>query len=501
MSEYLHGAYGESNVIGAPVALGAQSAIVVVGTAPVNQVENGDKNVNIPIRVSNIAEARKYFGYSGEWDKYTLCEAFHVFFEERGYGPLVCINVLDPATHRGQTSATKTATPSSGRVVFSGAEDIILDTVVLTHTVDSETVTLVKGTDYAIAYDFARKAIVATELSTGALGDTAITATYYSVTPTSIDDDDIIGSTDGSGLNKGLYAIKDVYQKCGMIPAYLIVPGFSSSKDVHEAMYLNSQKVNEHWDIFMYADLPLMNGSTQLTMDTIYAYKVANGYDKENEKVFWPLAKGTDGKTYHLSVLAMAALLENLHENDDIPYHSSSNLPVPLVENLYMGAAFEGRVWDDSIINNKLNKYGIASACYLGGRWVIWGAHCADYNPTDANFVNVAETSRMMLYYISNDFQNRHFEDVDQPLTANDIASLVSEEQARLDALVQIGALTYGTAAVDASPDARSDIMNGDYKFTFDITTTPLAKSLKAIVNWVNNGFETYFATNAVVGE
>lgn len=501
MSEYLHGAYGESNVIGAPVAQGAQSAVVVVGTAPVGQVPGGDKNVNTPIRVSNIAEARKYFGYSSDWSKYTLCEAFHVFFEEFGYGPLICINVLDPAVNKSSTSATKTATPASGRAVFTGAEDIILDTVVLTHTVDSETVTLQKDTDYSIAYDYAKQTIVATELSAGALGTTPITATYYSATPSQIADADIIGSTDGNGLNKGLHAIRDVYQKTGMIPAYLIVPGFSSSKDVHEAMYQCSQKVGDHWDLYMYSDIPLMNGATQLTMDTVYAYKAANGYNKENEKVFWPLAKGTDGKIYHWSVLAMAALLESLHENDDIPYHSSSNRPVPLVENLFMGAAYEGRVWDDSIINNKLNKYGICSGCFVGGRWVVWGAHSADYDPANANSVNVAETARMMLYYISNDFQHRHFEDVDQPLTANDIASLVAEEQARLDALVQIGALTYGTAAVDASADARSDIMNGDYKFTFDITTTPLAKSLKAIVNWVNNGFETYFATNAVVGE
>ena len=32
-----------------------------------------------------------------------------------------------------------------------------------------------------------------------------------------------------------------------------------------------------------------------------------------------------------------------------------------------------------------------------------------------------------------------------------------------------------------------------DYSFTFNVTTTPIAKSLTAIVNWTDAGFVTYF--------
>ena len=35
--------------------------------------------------------------------------------------------------------------------------------------------------------------------------------------------------------------------------------------------------------------------------------------------------------------------------------------------------------------------------------------------------------------------------------------------------------------------------MNGDFSFVFDITTTPLARSLTAIVNWTDEGFTTYY--------
>ena len=149
-------------------------------------------------------------------------------------------------------------------------------------------------------------------------------------------------------------------------------------------------------------------------------------------------------------------------------------------------------MWN-SIINAKLNKNGIASAAYVGGKWVIWGCHSADYNQEDKDNINVSETNRMMLYYISNDFQARRGANVDKPMSQNDLLTIIAEEQTRLDALLSIGALTYGTVSLNATQQAKSDVMDGDYSFVFDVTTTPLAKSLTAIVNWTDAGFVTYF--------
>ena len=116
MADYLHGAYGQIQAVGTnifvfrhnhdtveegihrgtdavhertKVAIKSQNAIVYVGTAPVHTVAGGAANVNRPILVTNIAEARKHFGYSDEWDKYTLCEAMHAHLENKAVGPLV----------------------------------------------------------------------------------------------------------------------------------------------------------------------------------------------------------------------------------------------------------------------------------------------------------------------------------------------------------------------------------------------------------------------------
>lgn len=489
MADYKHGAYGVIQAVGSRVADESQGAIVYVGTAPVHNVEGGANNVNKPIVVNNIAEARKYFGYSDEWDKYTLCEAMHVHLENKGVGPLVFINVLNPATHRASDAGTVSKTPENGRVTIPAAQDIILDTVV----VKSGNTAKVKGTDYAIAYNIEKKTITITELTAGALGTSALTITYNTVDATAVTTADVIGASDGLGLNTGIFAIKNVYQLTGYIPAYLAAPGFSSVPAVHAAMYQNSVKVNGHWDVYMFVDLPIVNGGTPLTLDTANTYKNGNGYTKENETVFFPLAQGTDGKIYHLSVLAAANFQELLLAQDGIPYKTASNTDCSLIENLYLGVSNTGRIYDDSIINEKLNKNGIASAAYVGGRWAIWGCHSADYDQENGDQINVAETNRMMLYYISNDFQHRRTPDVDKPMTANDLQTIIAEEQTRVDALLNIGALTRGVVTLNADAQARSDIMNGDYSFLFDITTTPLAKSLTAIVNWTDEGFVTYF--------
>ena len=496
MAEYLHGAYGEINAVGNRVSDESLSAIVCIGTAPVHTVEGGASNVNVPILINNIAEARKYLGYSDEWADYTLCEAMHVFFENKGVGPLVFINVLDPATHKKETKTTGTKTPSNGVITIASAESIILDTVVIKTTGQTPT-TKVKGTDYTIAYNPDKKTITIQEITSGALGTAALTVEYFEIEPSAVTDSVVVGSSDGLGMNTGVFAVKDVYQVTGYIPAYLIAPGFSSHPTVHAAMYQNSVKINSHWDAYMFVDLPIVNGSTAITLDTAATFKAANGYNKENETVYFPLATGIDGQTYHLSTLAAANFQELMIAQDGIPYRTASNTACPLIENLYLGESYAGRIFDDSIINEKLNKNGIASAAYVGGRWAIWGAHSADYNQDNATQINVAETNRMMLYYISNDFQDRRTLDVDQPLTPNDIKTIVSEEQTRLDALLAVGALTYGEVMLNSSAQARADILNGDWQFSFNVTTTPLAKSLKAVVNWTDDGFATYFEEEA----
>lgn len=494
MSEYLHGAYGQIQAVGARTADTSRSAIVYIGTAPVNQVEGGAANVNKPIVVNNIAQARKFFGYSDDWASYTLCEAMKVHLEQKGVGPVIFINVLDPNKHKQQQKVTQRLAPANGRIIITLAETVWLDSLVIKTTAE-EPEEKEKGTDYTATYNADKQQIIIQEARSGSLGTEALDVSWDLVDPENVTEKDVIGTTDNKGLNTGIFAVKSVYSSTGYVPAYLAAPGWSSIPEVHAALVQNSAKINKHWDAYIFADLPLTDKGVPLNLDTVSIWKVTNGYNHENETVYFPMAKGTDDRLYHISVLAAANFQELLLAQDGIPYKTASNTECPIISNLYMGEENVGRVYDDEIVNEYLNKNGIASAAFMSGRWVIWGAHSANYNQDDADQINVAETNRMMLFYVSNDFQVRRARNVDKPTTMNDLGTIVSEEQLKLDALVKIGALIYGKAMVNATADDRSDVMMGDYSFTFNVTTTPLAKSLKAIVNWTDEGFVTYFET------
>ena len=241
MSEYLHGAYGDTQANGNRVSTDSESAIVCIGTAPVHTLAlaSGESYpISKPVLVRNIAEAKKYFGYSDDWAKYTLCEAMHHFFETKGIGPLVFINVLDPtkAAHKSANPTTVSKTPVNNIITIADAESVILESVkVQTIVEEGDPTVKVKGTDYSIAYSAAKKTITITGITT--LGTDALNVVYDTIDATGVTSDDVIGATDNLGTNTGIFAVKNVYQLTGVIPAYMIAPGFSSVPTVHAAMF------------------------------------------------------------------------------------------------------------------------------------------------------------------------------------------------------------------------------------------------------------------------
>mgnify|MGYP006873053552 CR=1 FL=1 len=349
--DFKHGTRGEIRADGISLSRRGESkmAFVYVGTAPVHLVEGGASNVNVPILVNNMADARKYLGYSDDWASYTLCEAMHVHFDIKNVGPVVFINVLDPTVHISAASGSATLTPSNGAVKIVSAEDAVLDSLV----VRSNGVALVKGTDYTVSYDFNKKVINITEKTKGSLGSTALTITWTRVDPSAVTEANVIGSTDDYGLNTGIYAIKNVYNVTGYIPAYLLAPGFASIPNIHNALFVNSQQISKHWNAYMFVDMPILTTQgADITIQTACDWKEANNYNRDNEDVFSPLVKGTDGKTYHLSVLYAANFQELLIKNDGVPYMSGSNTECSIIQDLYFTTCI-------------LCHTSIFSSCYL----------------------------------------------------------------------------------------------------------------------------------------
>lgn len=477
---YRHGVYADVQTDVQKTAVTCEAAPVYVGTAPTHLTESGMGRVNEPILVSTMQEAQKVLGYSEDWAKYTLCEAMHAHFVLGGVGPIVLINVLDQAANLNDAETTEQKTPLNGRVLIPNAENIALSTVAVTGKT--------AGSDYVLGYDTQAKRIVLTERSPGSLGSAALTVSWKTVKAAEVAKEDIIGASDGAGTNTGIYAIKNVYPTLGLIPSVLCVPGYSELPEVRNAMRAVSEKLGGHWNFFIYTDLPLMDGEDALGIAEMAQWKQSHGYTADNEKAHYPLYKGTDGRIYHLSVLEAVIKQQLEAGTDGIPYQSASNVALPIGGSLYFGESVKA-VIDDEVVNHRLCQNGITSAIFHGGKWVLWGAHAASYTQENQTKYNVADTCLAMLYYVGNHFQVRRAVDVDKPVSKNRMQQIVAEENARLDALVSVGALLYGHCALD---EAVTDGVIGDYNFDFEVTTTPLAKSLRARIVYSTTGEINY---------
>ena len=101
---------------------------VIVGTAPVNRATS--PKVNTPVLCFTEKEALEAFGDSDDWKNYTLCEAIEVFFRLFKTGPIVMINVLDPAVHK--TSVADAPITFTDGIATLNDTGVMLDTLSIT---------------------------------------------------------------------------------------------------------------------------------------------------------------------------------------------------------------------------------------------------------------------------------------------------------------------------------------------------------------------------------
>ena len=486
MAEYKHGTYGEFAASIGGVASQSGTVTVYVGAAPVNLVRGYAAYVNTPVKLGGFGAVKRNLGYSEDWEAFDLCEAFHLHFDnaDGNIGPIVAINVLDPAKHKKSAETTVNLNFVNGSATIV-SDTIILDTLVLADKVE--------GTDFSVDYDFTKGAVILT-----ALGDNPITgevaATFSEVDATAITAADIIGGVTAGGVYTGLGCVDLIYQLLNLIPNLILCPKWSSTKAVYEAMVKAGTKINGHWEAFPYADLPIIDGDTKVdTIEAAIKWKTDNGYNKERSKVFWPQGKGTDGKVYHAAVLAAWRTMLVDASHDGLPMESCSNKAVPLAAQ-YFGADSLNRGFDQQRAN-ELNAEGITTVVYWGAQWVLWGPHTAAYKHgavTD-NRVIFDNSIRIMMYTL-NSFQADWALDIDRPMTRAMADTILNREQEKADARAAMGAF-IGTPVVRFDQDANStaELIEGNFVWDFEGTPTPPWKSGTLRAAYTTAGFDSYF--------
>ena len=485
MSIYKHGTYGEfADSIGAVATQGGTVA-VYVGAAPVNLIRGYAERVNSPVKLTSMNDVREFMGYSKNWGAFDLCEAFALHFSNPlgSVGPIVAINVLDPAVHKKAETTTEQVTFVNGRAAFN-SDTIILDTLVIAESVED--------VDYTVSYDFGRGQVVLTSIGDALTG--AVSVTYSEVDASLVDADDVVGGATDEGVYTGLGCVSLIYPELNLIPNLILCPKWSETAAVYKAMVSAATKINGHWDAFVYADIPVMDGTAKVdTIALATKWKSDNGYTSERSKVFWPQAQDGDGTICHAAVLGAwrTMMVDELH--DGIPMESPSNKPVPVVKQ-YFGANSTNRGFDQQQAN-KLNENGITTIVYWGGQWVLWGPHTAAYKyGAVSDNRNIFDNSIRMMMHIYNSFQLDHALSIDAPMTRAMADTILNHEQEKADALAAMGAL-IGTPVVefDRSDNSNDDLVEGDFVWSFEGTPTPPFKSGTIKVAYTTAGFDSYF--------
>lgn len=456
---------------------------VYFGTLPIHQKMNYEGLVNKPILISSFKEAQTKVGYSDHWEDFTLCEAIYAHFKNniKPIGPIILINVLDPKVHllkaRSATVKTETVTLTNG-IGFIPTYKGILNTV----AIDSK----VLGEDFKVEYTPDGERIQLTDLKDG-LG-ASVEVTFNEVAPATVTQAEVIGGTSSEGHKTGISVLDLVYQNHNMIPTLLCSPKWSKVPAVDTALKAASQKINGHWYAFVNSDL---ESSTANTIDKAKTAKAETGYTSSYEAPCWPMAKNGEGKLFHLSTLATVTMQWVDYENDNVPHETPSNKPIDII-----GLVLEDgtTIEYDQTQANELNSKGIRTATYWGGRWVLWGGHTGEYEyGKDMDKRNIFDCSVRMLQYIANTFQSRYGIFIDKPMNRAKVDTILNDMQEWLDALMAQGKILHGLVGFEETSNSTSDMIEGDFVFDVETTTTPPGKSLTAKICYTSKGLNVLF--------
>ncbi len=430
-------------------AQGESGLPVFVGTAPVFM---GDSScVNVPKLVYTYEEAVSIFGYSDNWEDWTLCEAMYSQFVLYGQSPCVLVNVFDPSRHKEQTAGAEYASLNGSvnlgqNVIAADSQTLYYDDTGNAHIAAAQSVTISKIT----------KAKPSTVTASEIIGG-------YSVS---------------TGKNTGLECVQDVYPKFRLIPGLIGCPKWSEKSEVAAVMRAKSENINGLFTCTSVADIPSGSGGAAKYTD-VTQWKNQNNYTSERQIVCWPkIALG--GKVYHMSTQLIGLMNKVDTARGDIPYKSPSN------ELLQMDSCVNesGQEIMMSIEQaNYLNSQGVVTALNWTGGWRAWGNRTGAY-PGNTDVKDVFIPVRRMMDYLGNTFITTFWQKTDQPMTPRLIRTIVNSFNMYINSLVAIEALLGGRVEFREDENAYTDLLNGILKFHVFITPPVPAEVIEGIFEY-----------------
>lgn len=438
-----HGIYTAEDTTPMPVVtLSSNSVQVVVGAASVH-LASSPPPVGTPTLISTRSEAANIAGYARDMT-FPINQSLFANFELYQVGPVVIINVIDPAKH---TAAVAPAAYQLARGVATvDVPGALADSVSV--ALDGASAPLAAGKDYTASYDSNGNLLI-TAVSGGGipLGASSLTIGFSKLDPAMVTEADILA---------GLKNVWQVLPVCGVIPGTIICPGFSQNPNVRDAMQQAGLKINGCFTADALVDLD----TADLTVpDKIAAWRQLQ-IGQSNMFSFWPMVTSKGYKLYY-SAVAGAHLAWLDAQNGDIPFQSPSNKALR-IDGL-VTADGSVSILDFPRVNDMLNAYGICSAINVQG-WRWWGNYTSLY-PESVDPKDIFIATKRMFQWQANRFIMTYLTKVDDPTNTRMIEFIVDNENAYLGALKGQGILADASIQFVQEDNPLTQLLAGTISF------------------------------------
>ena len=425
---------------------------VVVGTAPVNLLDDPSSAVNVPILVSSRAEAKAKLGDSNDFAKYTLMQSVYASFRKFSVAPVVFINVLDPAVHKAAV-ASSTVELTNGSTTIKD-QGILKDSVVVS-AVGSTTAAVV-DVDYVLDFDENGDLVVAVTPDGALSGATQLSVGYNKIDPDAVTNSDIIGGTDAQGNRKGIDVIDIVYNKLHVIPSMILAPMFSSNPAVAAALEAKAELVGSLFNSVALVDI---ESTTTTTWTQVEAAKQALGVSTRWATAIWPMAK-MDGHIIAGSAVLGALLQSRCVANNDVPCDSQDNKDAR-IDGMVLADGKELLMTQDDA-NDYIVAKGVVTFLFFDG-WKIWGSNTCAY-PATKEPNNRFTKCVLMNNYLENRFKAEYLSHIGNNGNRKEMESIVNKFNMDLNALVP-DKLAGASVSFNREDNPDPEIIEGRWKF------------------------------------
>ena len=459
---YYHGAKASKQATTVSTPVTADSSIhFIVGAAPAHTVGGA---VNEPILAHSYAEAVQAMGYSEDWKKYDICEEIYASFRLYQNGPIVMVNVLDPAKHlTGESTEDMTLAAGVTDLPFEALADSV---VVRGYNGEEElTEDYGRGIDYDLIYT---DGVLRLERIEGGkiTSDTAkLNIKFNAVDPSKVTKADVIGGYDtATKKSKGFELVDSVFPKYRVIPTLFLAPNFSHDREVAAIM---AAKEAVEW-------------------------KNKNNITQPSQLLVWPMYT-LGGKTYRASV-HQAGLMAKTDAAEDLgkgtPCESASNKSMQ-IDGMVLADGTE--VLLDLTKANYLNANGIITALNFIGGFVSWGNETACY-PANTDVTDYFYNVSRMFAWVGNSVILSVWGKVDRRLNKRLIESVVDSLNIWLNGLMADEIILGGRIEFLEEENTETDLMAGKARFHIYLTPSSPAKELDFVLEYDVSYLENLFA-------